>query len=170
MLIEEDYRIASGFGLGIGSAVVSGATQQIYSTTRRSLEEQLVLRPFPIGIADPAKRQRVADRYRNELISQAGLAIFIMGNKSVGGSTVDADGVRNEFDLAKQHGLQLIPIGASGFVAQQLWREVLADFDKHFPSAPRKAKSLLERLGRPTTKPDELLEPITQLVNLLSKE
>ncbi len=34
-LIEKDLRIASGFGLGLGSAVVTGAVQQIYSTRQR---------------------------------------------------------------------------------------------------------------------------------------
>jgi hypothetical protein len=169
-LIDQGYRIASGFGLGIGSAVVTGATQQIYSSPTRTLAEQLVLRPFPIGITDPAERERTAIRYRQELLSQAGLAIFIMGNKASGGAIVDADGVSQEFELAKQQELTVIPIGASGFVAERLWREVMADFDKSFPGAPRMAKSLLARLGNVTTKPDKLLEPTMQLVNLMSKE
>lgn len=169
-LINQDYRIASGFGLGIGSAIVTGATQQIYSSRTRTLEEQLILRPFPTGIADPKERQRTSVRYREELLAQAGLAIFVMGNKADAGSIVDADGMRQEFELAKQLGLQVIPIGASGFVAEKLWNEVMSNFDAQFPHVGRKAKGLFERIGEPTTKPDELLEPAMQLVNLLSKE
>jgi NAD-dependent SIR2 family protein deacetylase len=77
-IIDKDLRITSGFGLGIGGAVVTGAVQQIYSTRQRSVDEQLMLRPFPIGIADPAERQRTFTRYREELIAQAGIAVFIM--------------------------------------------------------------------------------------------
>ena len=109
-IIDKDLRITSGFGLGIGGAVVTGAVQQIYSTRHRSVDEQLVLRPFPIGIKEEAERTRTFTRYREELISQAGIAVFIMGNKTVGGKVVTADGMRSEFELARSRGLHLIPI------------------------------------------------------------
>jgi Sir2- and TIR-associating SLOG family len=64
-------------------------------------------------------------------LSQAGLAIFVMGNKVSGSSIVDADGVRQEFEIAKRENLKLIPIGASGFVAERLGGEVMADFDRN---------------------------------------
>ena len=91
-IIDKDLRITSGFGLGIGRAVVTGAVQQIYSTRHRSVDEQLVLRPFPIGIKEEAERTRTFTRYREELISQAGIAVFIMGNRTVGGKVVRPTG------------------------------------------------------------------------------
>jgi Sir2- and TIR-associating SLOG family/SIR2-like domain len=131
-LIEKDLRIASGFGLGIGSAVVTGAVQQIYSTKTRSIDEQLVLRPFPIGIKDSAERQKTFALYREELIAQAGIAVFVMGNKTVDGKIVNAEGVRAEFELAKAKGLYVIPVGSSGWMSSEgivkvtiVWRNVL---------------------------------------------
>jgi hypothetical protein len=56
LLIKHDFRINRGFGLGVGGAVVNGAVQAIYSAPRRSIEEQLLLRPFPVGIKDPKER------------------------------------------------------------------------------------------------------------------
>lgn len=69
----------------------------------------MVLRP----LKDAHERQKTFDRYREELIGQAGIAVFVMGNKDVGGKPVNADGVRAEFYLAKERGLYLLLIGAS---------------------------------------------------------
>jgi hypothetical protein len=169
-LIDRDFRITSGFGLGIGGAIVTGAVQQIYSTSRRSIDEQLVLRPFPIGIHDPKERQQTFGRYREELITQAGIALFIMGNKIVGGATASADGVRAEFELARQRGLYLVPIGSSGWMSEELWKEVMSDFDKNFPKQSAKIRPLMERLGQSVKQPLDLLDTLLSLVDLLAKE
>ncbi len=162
-LIDKDLRITSGFGLGIGGAVVTGAVQQIYSTRQRSVDEQLVLRPFPIGIKDQDERQKTFTRYREELIAQAGIAIFIMGNKKVDGVIVTADGMRSEFDLAKDKGLYLVPIGASGSMSAELWNEVITEFDRFYPSAKASTRKLLKKLGESTDKPENLLSPFSIL-------
>lgn len=163
-IIDMDLRITSGFGLGIGGAVVTGAVQQIYSTRQRSVDEQLVLRPFPIGIKDEEERKKTFARYREELIAQAGIAIFVMGNKTVNGEIVTADGMRSEYELAKKSGLYLIPVGASGSMAVELWQEVKQDFDRFFPAANKDIKKLFEKIGEPTDQPDTLLKPLLDLI------
>jgi hypothetical protein len=169
-LIERDFRVTSGFGLGVGGAIVTGAVQQIYSTKRRSIEEQLVLRPFPIGIHDAQERQQTFGRYREELIAQAGIGLFIMGNKTVSGAAVNADGVRAEFELAKQKGLYLVPIGSSGWMSQELWKEVMSDFNKNFPRQSAKIQPLMDKLGELVKQPHELLDPLLSLLDILAKE
>jgi hypothetical protein len=169
-LIEKDLRIASGFGLGLGGAVVTGAVQQIYSTRQRSIDEQLLLRPFPIGIKDSTERQKTFAAYREELIAQAGIAIFVMGNKAVKGKTINADGVRAEFDLAKSKGLFLVPVGGSGSTASELWNEVMANSGKYFPDNAITVLPLLEALGKRASNPDDLLKPLLALVDILVKE
>jgi hypothetical protein len=169
-LVEKNLRIASGFGLGLGSAVVRGAVQQIYSTRRRSIDEQLLLRPFPIGIADAKERQETFARYREELIAQAGIAFFFIGNKAVDGRIIKSDGVRAEFDLAKAHGLYVIPVGGLGWMAEELWNEVWADFDNYFPQNGKKVRPLLKTLGRFPANPSDLLGPLIGLVAQLTKE
>lgn len=169
-LIDRDLRITSGFGLGIGGAVVTGAVQQIYSTRVRSVDEQLVLRPFPIGIQNPDERQKTFTRYREELIAQSGIAIFVMGNKDVGGKPANADGVRAEFALAKQHGLFILPIGSSGWMASELWDEVMRDVATFFPKNTKNIRPLLDAIGKPLDNPLELLEPLLKLITILTKD
>jgi NAD-dependent SIR2 family protein deacetylase len=169
-LVDKDLRITSGFGLGIGGAVVTGAVQQIYSTRQRSVDEQLVLRPFPIGIKDAKDRQKTFTRYREELVAQAGIAVFIMGNKNVDGKVVSADGMRAEFELAKSKGLYVIPVGSSGSMASELWKEVMAEITTYFPKNSAKIRPFLEAIGKTVKTPNELLEPLLELIDFLSKE
>jgi hypothetical protein len=170
-LIEKDLRITSGFGLGVGTSVVTGAVQQIYSTSQRSIDEQLMLRPFPVGISDAQQRERTFKRYRDELIEQAGIAAFVMGNKmDANGTLINADGVRLEFESAKSKGLYLIPVGSSGSMAGELWKEVAAQIDGFFPKNTGAIRPLLMALGQPVENPNELLDPLLKLIDYLAKE
>ena len=61
-LVEKEYRVISGFGRGVGSAVISGALEQIYSQRRSKVADQLILRPFPSSKAHDIswRRKRVS--------------------------------------------------------------------------------------------------------------
>src|SRR6202000_2813530 len=63
--------------------------------------------------------------YRNDIISQAGVAIFLFGNKLEDIAVREADGMKKEFEIARSHKALLIPVGASGYVSQGLWRNIL---------------------------------------------
>ncbi|MBB6124675.1 SIR2 family protein [Sphingobium subterraneum] len=169
-LIDRDCRINSGFGLGIGSAVVTGAVEQIYSNNQRSIDSHLLLRPFPAGIQDQAERERVFERYRTELIAQAGIAIFLIGNKLDTGNLVPADGMRVEFDLARNAGLHCLPIGASGGISADLWSEMMAELKIAYPERDDNFYELFERLGQKVDNPHELLDPLLQIIDILRKE
>lgn len=169
-LINRGLRINTGFGIGVGGPVVAGAVQQIYSTKNRTIEDQLFLRPFPIGITNAADRESVFKRYRDELVRQAGTALFVLGNKKEGDQTVLSGGVRDEFKLAHEAGLHCVAVGASGYMAEQLASEVLASFDDFFEDNDNRRRQLYERLNTKTADPLELLKPTLELIDLLSKD
>lgn len=75
LLIHKGFKIVSGYGLGVGSAVISGALSEIYHNQKKSLTDQLILRPFPQG--DDAKAMWEA--YRQDMISYSGISIFLLG-------------------------------------------------------------------------------------------
>ena len=55
------------------------------------------------------------------MIEKAGIAIFLFGNKRDGrGKIVRADGMEEEFQIAQSKGLHVIPVGATGWVAQRI--------------------------------------------------
>lgn len=131
-LIKEDFNIISGFGLGVGSSVIIGALQEIYMHTKSVHENRLLLRPFPQGIEDPIKRQDLWKKYREDMISRAGVSIFLFGNKLNDTKIISADGMKSEFEIAvKRHNL-IVPVGCTGYVAQELWNRINKDMSTFY--------------------------------------
>lgn len=134
-LIKEDYRIVSGYGLGVGSAVISGALTEIYQNQKKSLNDQLVLRPFPQG---DDGIQALWEQYRKDMISYSGISIFLLGNKKdKEGNLVPSNGMSSEYQISKEQGNYLLPIGRTGYISKDLWTELMdekkedADFEKY---------------------------------------
>ena len=87
-------------------------------------EDRLLLRPFPQGIEDDNTRQVLWKKYREDMISRAGVAIFIFGNKWSESGTISANGMRSEYEIAKERHCLIVPVGCTGFMAQEIWKEV----------------------------------------------
>ena len=128
-LVKNDCRITSGFGLGIGSSVINGALNVIFSDKYRHVDEHLCLRPFPQNISDPTERDARWTKYREDMLEETGVSVFIFGNKEdkTTGNIVDADGCFEEYRIAKAKGNIIIPIGSTGYAA----KAILEDVKKH---------------------------------------
>lgn len=131
-LIQSDYNIISGFGLGVGSAVITGALKEIYMHRKSINDNRLLLRPFPQGIEDETTRQNLWKQYREDMISRAGISLFLFGNKLEDGKLVLANGVRSEYEIAVENNNLIIPIGCTGYVAQEIWSEMNKDLSKYY--------------------------------------
>ena len=67
--------------------------------------------------------------YRKEMISLTGVTLFLMGNKeetNESGKVINSLGCRNEYDISKDNGNFLIPVGATGSMAEELYNEQMA--------------------------------------------
>ncbi len=169
-LIDQGYKIATGVGLGIGNAIISGAISEIYRKGDRHLADSVVMRPFPQFIEDKGEREATWEQYRKELIGNAGIALFIMGNKIFDGKVVNAGGVRKEFEIAQELGLALVPVGGSEFMSRELWNEIKANFDAYFSEAPDEIVNAFDGLGAAFDNPREMISAVIDFLNLLSKE
>ena len=170
-LVEKKYRIVTGFGLGVGPSVIAGALDPILRDKRRYRQSQLVARPFPIAISDLRERRKAYQRYREEMIGLAGIAIFLFGNKRQGDDVIDADGVVAEFDMAVEQGLKVIPVGATGYVAEQMWGRVANDLLEFYPGATTAFRKSLDAIGPTTSLPDPrvLIQSILKLVETIRR-
>ena len=154
----EGYKIVSGYGLGVGSAVISGALYEIYHKQKKSLTDQLILRPFPQG--DDAKE--MWEIYRQDMISYSGISIFLLGNKKEGETTVLSNGMRSEYEISKKQGNFLIPIGRTGYISEVLWNELLKEKqDDHTFDIYRHD---IVSLGDNTKALDEVIEIVIELI------
>ena len=167
-LIKNGYRIVSGFGLGIGSAVISGALEKIYTETDVGVGEKLILRPFPQTVPRDQNSAQLYTRYRQDLASLAGTAIFLFGNRLENGQVVDAPGVVEEFNIAIENGLKVIPIGGTGYAARSLWQRVNGDFDRYFPNA-KKLKKPFARLGKEDADEDTIILALMEILRQLNR-
>lgn len=123
-LISKNYKIISGFGFGIGSSIINGALDKIYESKYRHVNEYLGLFPFPQYESGGKSLKERWTENRNEMISSAGVCIFIFGNKIVNGEVVSAAGMKEEFQIAKEKGKIIIPIGSTGATAKEIFDEM----------------------------------------------
>jgi len=166
-LIADGTRIATGLGLGVGDAVFTGALREIMRQKIR-IEDGLVLRPFP-QTGDPTQLAALWQDYRQEIISHAGIALFLFGNKTGPGGFVLADGIRKEFDIAKDQDVALLPIGATGSMARELAYESIADPARLLPTLDADGRTLLASIAHPgaAAKLIDLIDPIIALIRKL---
>ena len=123
-LVEQDYCITSGFGLGIGSSVINGALDVIYNSKFKHIDEHLCLRPFPQGYKSAEEKESRNTLYRQNMIEDVGIAIFIFGNKKIADKVELADGCKKEFEIALEKERIVIPIGSTGYMAKELLKYV----------------------------------------------
>ena len=163
--IKANFRIVNGFGWGVGSSVINGALEAIYGNPQKYSEDQLIMRPFP---QHGDNLQALWEQYRQRMISLAGIAIFLYGNKMQDDNIVDANGMRREFEIAIEHGLIPIPIGSTGYVAEQLFNEVLSEPEKYFHGLDR-VIPLIKELNDPKMRGSVLVKKIINIFREVSK-
>ncbi|QPT11529.1 SIR2 family protein [Serratia rubidaea] len=151
-ITKEQYRVISGFGLGVGSAVITGVLEQTIMNGSRLDNDQLVLRPFPQNQSGERPLNALWTEYRRNMLAHAGIALFLFGNKlDKSGTIVPSSGMREEFDIAVANGLFIIPVGITGSISAELWKEVTKMYDESQYEHGEKITPLLYELGSQNT-------------------
>jgi hypothetical protein len=168
-LVERGVRIATGLGLGVGNALFTGAIEQVLSGRSGHIEDSLLIRPFPQAIPDKNEREAVWERYRQGILGESGIAIFLFGNKQMGTDVVPANGMEREWEIARQHNLVLIPVGSTGSMAGQLADRALAEPDTYLEGLDAAGRERIAKLAEPTDDLTTLINPIADLVAQLKR-
>ena len=145
-LVRKDFRIISGFGAGVGSYIINGALEQLQLAKKVGIEKNLVLYPFPQKSSGGKSLEELWEGYRRRMLEEAGIAIFLFGNRKKDGVTIDAEGVKEEFEIATSLGLKIIPIGVTGYQTKKIYDQVIGH-DDYF-SDLNSIKPLLNILGQ----------------------
>lgn len=166
-LAEEEYKIISGYGLGIGSIVINGALEYKYQSNYRNLDDLLILRPFPqIQSGDKSISERWTD-YRNEIISQAGVAIFMFGNKeNENGEIAPSNGMKEEFEICLQHNVLPIPIGCTGSMSEELWNDIMENHTELYFN-DQLLMDEIRKLGQSDISNDEIISTVLSIIDKL---
>ena len=159
-------RIINGYGLGFGDLVVGAAIRKISNYKFKNPMEYIIVRPFPQGSIPLEIRQEVWRNYRQDMIERSGIALFMFGNKINGDEIALADGMYQEFQISKENGLLIVPIGATGYMARKIWQEVKDDFESYYPNADDALKDQFERLNQETD-PESLSMEINKFIGFI---
>ena len=138
-MVKAGLNVVSGFGRGIGPAVISGCLQEIHAHPKKRSASQLRTMPFPVTVKDPKKQRALYTAHRERMMRQAGIAVFVFGNKRDDqGRIVPARGMDEELAIAKAQGVHVIAVGATGWKAAE-FSKILAAPSAQRSSAYRKA-------------------------------
>jgi hypothetical protein len=157
--LKNDFKIVSGFGLGVGTHVVEGVADEIHLERKVRLTDELQCFPFPFE----NRSSKLRNSYRSNIISRVGVAVFVFGNKLDDITIKEADGVMEEFEMARSNNAVLIPVGASGYASERLWKRVVHEYDDYFET--REKYSLYEQLGNPSIAPETLIDIIVRIAS-----
>jgi hypothetical protein len=102
------------------------------------------------------------------MISKAGIAIFVFGNKLVNGQTVESNGMEEEFEICLKHQVIPIPIGATGYISKKLWDKVTADVKLYYPEIYDLTVAI-GALGQPSLSIADIIKNVLIAVSILQK-
>ncbi|UPA31756.1 hypothetical protein L0P85_06360 [Terrisporobacter glycolicus] len=130
-LAAEKMHITSGYGLGIGSAVITGVLDEVKNKKYAHFDDYLKLYPFPQPVVGE-DFVAIWHEYRKEMIADCGVAIFIFGNKKdTSGKCVAANGMIDEYEIANEKKAILIPIASTGEAAEKIYIQMFSERTKY---------------------------------------
>lgn len=168
-IVLANYRVVNGFGWGVGSAVINGALEAVYERPDKYSEDQLIVKPFPQFKTGGKKLLELWEEYRQRMISLAGIAIFIFGNKSDGnGNIILANGVKREFEIAIEQGLIPILVPATGYVTNEIYNEIFKNPEKYYPGLEW-IIPLINELASDALTAEELVKKVLGIIQRINK-
>ncbi len=143
-LVQKGYRVVNGFGWGIGSSVINGALDAVYRNPNKYSENQLILKPFPQFQTGGKSLKNLWEEYRQKMIAQSGISIYLHGNKLVDGEIVEANGVIREFEITRENGNISIPLPHTGYAAKSIFDTISADPKQYYSDADSVMQKIAE--------------------------
>jgi hypothetical protein len=163
-IIQHKLTVVNGFGLGIGSAVINGALDAVYSNPKKNSEAQLVLKPFPQFPSGGKDLGQLWEEYRQNMISRAGIILIIFGNKQTEDGVINAGGVKREFEIAVSKGLVPIPIPYTGYMAKEIFELLSDDITKY-----NLTDELYTDIANLKLYKDDLNKSVKEIISLIQK-
>ena len=161
-IVENNLKVVSGFGLGVGSSVINGVLSYVYSTKGTKMDECLTLKPFPQNIENDKQRKELWHKYREDMLSDVGIVIFLFGNKMRDRELINSIGMIEEFEIAVENEAIIIPVGCTGYTSKDIWERVINDPQKYYGDNPELIENI-RKLGQ------ESIDNIDNIIDIILK-
>lgn len=168
-LVRNNFRIITGYGLTVGPAIIAGAYQKACDM-RKELNEVLDTFPFPRVQSETILKyvDAIKEENRNAMVKEAGIAVFLYGKKvkSRDGTEqeVRATGVWDEFVRASKRGLLCIPLGSTGYIAEEIWNHINEDFGNFYPASNTSLRDDFNKLNNKELTKAQKVESIIRFI------
>lgn len=160
-LIIKNYKIITGFGIGIGNYIVAGAYMRMVEKRNIRIEEKIFIQPM-VSLENENDLE-LKNQMREELLDKCGVVVTIFGKSDVRASQeeLEKDGTYIEYKLAEQKEKIIIPVGATGFTSKIIYEEEKHKWDKEY---------LYSKLLDKKIENDKLIECIIDCIEYKKKE
>lgn len=170
-IASQGNRTITGFGLGVGDAVINGTLEYLEKKKKPITDEDIMMRPFP---QFPTGTTGLAEKwttYRQGIAASAGIAVFLFGNKldPAGSKVVPANGMDEEFKVCHEARTKLVAVGATGYKADEFHKRILAAWDTYFPGMDPAFRAAYESLGDTSKKLENHIPTVLHLIEELQK-
>lgn len=122
-LLDARYKICTGMGRKIGYFIAGPSIQHLLEKGYKHIEQYLLVRPF-----DDTMSEEHRTAYRRRLIDENNIVVFIYGHSSNSGRS---SGMWEEYQIAKELGKIIIPIGSTGYESRYIWQDVKAHLTEY---------------------------------------
>ena len=155
-ILAEGNRIITGFGIGVGGPIINGALEQLNKAGITISEERLMMRPFPHTVSGRPAIDKPVDWLPpiNDKTRWHRNLRFRKQDRQFRKRSWSRGGMKEEFDICVASEVVPIPVGATGYMAETLWKDVDGGFDRYFPMATEAVresfKAMAKALRHPT--------------------
>lgn len=123
-LLDEKYCIVGAAGKNVGNYIGGAALKHLSLNRISDISTKLIITPLPFDCNKEEIKQ-----YRKKILSKCGSIIFIAGQNSTSdGALENSNGTFEEYEIAKEIGIKLIPIASTGHVAKKIFDSLMNDF------------------------------------------
>ena len=159
---------STGVGKRLGTYITGYANQYLAERNISNTPKYLSMRPFPFHMNLSEEKK---ETYRKLMQRDCSAAIFLFGqsrNMNKAGMFDDniahfSTGTYQEFQIAKANNFVIIPVGATGYEANIIWKEVKANINQ-FYYLSKKIDIL-----RYETEPQKISEVIVNILNSVTE-
>ena len=119
-LVENGFSVHTGMIEGVGPQIINGVLSAI-SENKLQIDKFLRITTLPLINGDDSHIDIEAKRmFQNNMISETGIVIFLFGNQYYDGVLKSSKGVLHDYYRAKEQNKYMIPVGSTGFAAQDI--------------------------------------------------
>lgn len=160
-LLKDKFKIVSGMGRKLGDLIAGNSLRWLVENNY-IVNKSLILRPDKhYQYSFDSKPNSNTRKMRVHALHNCGIAIFICGQET--DNSLGSKGTYQEFEIAVENGLKIIPIGATGYEAKRIWLEIKNNISK-YGYLERYIDSLMNEKS-----PHELANVVVQIVKDIQK-